>query len=100
MRRLHLQQAKTPMSKPGTRGKEARCRTRRRLDDDVEALASSITTILRQVGGPSGGRQWIETRALPAHRVGRLWKFKLSEVDKWVRAGNAVEKGEEPETKK
>lgn len=29
---------------------------------------------------------WIESRALPAHRIGRLWKFKLSEVDDWVRA--------------
>ena len=25
--------------------------------------------------------RWIETKGLPAHRVGRLWKFKLSEID-------------------
>ena len=31
--------------------------------------------------------RWIEGRGLPAHRVGRLWKFKLSEVDAWVKAG-------------
>jgi excisionase family DNA binding protein len=37
--------------------------------------------------------RWIETRALPAHRVGRLWKFKLSEVDAWVERGGA---GDEP----
>jgi excisionase family DNA binding protein len=30
--------------------------------------------------------RWIETRSLPAHKIGRLWKFKLSEVDEWVRA--------------
>lgn len=35
--------------------------------------------------------RWIETRKLPAHRIGRLWKFKLSEVDEWVRAGGAQE---------
>ena len=29
--------------------------------------------------------RWIENRGLPAHRIGRLWKFKLSEVDDWVR---------------
>lgn len=29
--------------------------------------------------------RWIETRSLPAHKIGRLWKFKLSEVDEWVR---------------
>jgi excisionase family DNA binding protein len=33
--------------------------------------------------------RWIETRSLPAHKIGRLWKFKLSEVDEWVRAGGA-----------
>ncbi len=33
--------------------------------------------------------RWIDTRNLPAHKIGRLWKFKLSEVDEWVRAGGA-----------
>lgn len=35
--------------------------------------------------------RWIDRKFLPAHRVGRLWKFKLSEVDEWVRAGGADE---------
>jgi excisionase family DNA binding protein len=35
--------------------------------------------------------RWREQRGLPAHRVGRLWKFKLSEVGHWVRAGGADE---------
>lgn len=34
--------------------------------------------------------RWIERRSLPAHRIGRLWKFKISEVDQWVREGGAV----------
>ena len=29
--------------------------------------------------------RWIAHRKLPAHRVGRVWRFKLSEVDAWVR---------------
>lgn len=33
--------------------------------------------------------RWIEKRGLPAHRVGRLWKFQLSEVDEWVKSGGA-----------
>lgn len=33
--------------------------------------------------------RWIEVRSLPAHKIGRLWKFKLSEVDEWVRACGA-----------
>ena len=35
--------------------------------------------------------RWIDRKGLPAHRVGRLWKFKLSEVDERVRAGGADE---------
>ena len=31
--------------------------------------------------------RWIDHKGLPAHKIGRLWKFKLSEVDHWVRAG-------------
>ena len=30
--------------------------------------------------------RWIEHKRLPVHKIGRLWKFKLSEVDEWVRA--------------
>lgn len=35
--------------------------------------------------------RWIETKHLPAHKVGRLWKFKLAEVDEWVRGGGAAD---------
>ena len=35
--------------------------------------------------------RWRDSRNLPAHRIGRLWKFKLSEVDNWVCAGGADE---------
>lgn len=31
---------------------------------------------------------WISNKKLPAHKIGRLWKFKKSEVDEWVRSGN------------
>jgi excisionase family DNA binding protein len=33
---------------------------------------------------------WIADKAMPAHKVGRLWKFQTSEVDEWVRAGGAA----------
>ena len=32
---------------------------------------------------------WIAKKSMPAHRVGRLWKFQGSEVDRWVRSGGA-----------
>jgi excisionase family DNA binding protein len=27
--------------------------------------------------------RWRERKGLPAHKIGRLWKFQLSEVDEW-----------------
>lgn len=33
--------------------------------------------------------RWLEKEKIPAHRVGRLWKFKASEVDQWVFNGQA-----------
>lgn len=47
------------------------------------------------MGDQSGPRfserwhSWIERKGLPAHRIGKLWKFKLAEVDDWVRSGGA-----------
>ena len=32
---------------------------------------------------------WIAKKDMPAHRVGRLWKFQVSEVDAWVRRAGA-----------
>jgi excisionase family DNA binding protein len=32
---------------------------------------------------------WIAKRHMPAHKVGRLWKFQKAEVDSWVKAGGA-----------
>lgn len=41
--------------------------------------------------------RWLEkdrNRRIPANRIGRLWKFKASEVDEWIRRGEAQdEKG-------
>ncbi len=34
--------------------------------------------------------RWIGRHEMPAHRMGRLWKFKKSEVDEWVKAGDAA----------
>ena len=36
--------------------------------------------------------KWIERKKMPAHKVGRLWKFLASEVDQWVKDGKAAQK--------
>lgn len=48
----------------------------------VDYLSVSRETVL----------QWIEKRGLPAHKVGRQWKFKISEIDEWIRSGGAADK--------
>ena len=35
--------------------------------------------------------KWISEKAMPAHKIGRLWKFKKDEVDEWVKACGAAE---------
>lgn len=32
---------------------------------------------------------WIEKRGMPGVKVGRIWKFKISEVDSWMRSENS-----------
>jgi len=34
--------------------------------------------------------RWIDRYAMPAHRIGRLWKFRKEQVDAWVEAGGAA----------
>ncbi len=36
--------------------------------------------------------RWVETHEMPVHRMGRLFKIKISEIDAWVKAGEASRK--------
>ncbi|MEQ8165690.1 MAG: helix-turn-helix domain-containing protein [Alphaproteobacteria bacterium] len=33
--------------------------------------------------------KWIDRKQMPAHKVGRLWKFRKEEIDQWVRSGGS-----------
>lgn len=37
-------------------------------------------------------RNWIkrEELGIPAHKIGKLWKFKKSELDEWVKSGKGA----------
>lgn len=37
--------------------------------------------------------KWIEEKKMPAHRIGRLWKFKKDEIDGWVRKNEGSKTG-------
>ena len=36
-------------------------------------------------------RNWIKRdNGIPAHKIGKLWKFKKSELDQWVKSGRSA----------
>jgi excisionase family DNA binding protein len=39
--------------------------------------------------------KWIDRKKMPAHKVGRLWKFLASEVDQWVKGGRAAQNAQQ-----
>lgn len=49
------------------------------LEEIAQHLGVSKDTIYR----------WITNKQMPAHKIGKLWKFKISEVDEWVMKGKA-----------
>ncbi|MFY9282838.1 MAG: helix-turn-helix domain-containing protein [Miniphocaeibacter sp.] len=51
------------------------------LEDIAEHLGVSKDTI----------RNWIKKDAIPNYRVGKQFKFKISEVDEWVESGESAE---------
>ena len=52
---------------------------------DEERLLS-VDDICKYLGiGKDTIYKWIETKELPAYRLGRLWKFKKEEVDMWLK---------------
>lgn len=36
--------------------------------------------------------RWLDSKKIPAHKIGKQWKFKTNEVDQWVLNGEASEK--------
>jgi len=50
------------------------------LDEAAAHLGVKPTTLYK----------WLERKQMPAHKVGRLWKFKLAELDEWVISGKGA----------
>ena len=52
------------------------------MKEIMEYLGVSRDTVLDRV----------DLRIMPAAKIGRLWKFKISEVDAWMKSGVAADK--------
>jgi len=35
-------------------------------------------------------RKWIKDKNVPAHKIGKQWKFKRSELEEWVKSGKSA----------
>lgn len=35
--------------------------------------------------------KWIDNKNMPAHKMGRQWKFKIDEVDNWIKSGASAD---------
>ena len=35
-------------------------------------------------------RKWVKDKSVPAHKIGKLWKFKRSELEEWVKSGESA----------
>lgn len=63
---------------------------------DDQAVAAGIPEAWVTLEGIAGHlvvntdavRRWIRERGMPAHKAGGMWRFKISEVDGWVRAAS------------
>lgn len=58
---------------------------------DVERWLS-LEEISKHVGCSKDTiRAWIKKDTIPYHKVGRMYKFKISEVDAWIESGQSAD---------
>ena len=52
------------------------------IDEAAEYLGIKTVTL----------RTWIKVKPnIPAHKIGKLWKFKRMELDEWIQSGKSAE---------
>lgn len=60
--------------------------------NDIEDRYYSMPEIMKYLGiSRDTALRWITTKQMPAHKIGKNWKFKLSEIDEWVNSGMTEE---------
>src|SRR5262245_27776366 len=52
----------------------------------------SVEEIAAHLGvNPDTIYKWSTRKKMPAHKLGRLWRFLACELDRWVKAGHAAD---------
>ena len=39
--------------------------------------------------------KWINKKNMPAHKIEKIWRFSISEVDEWVKNNGKIENSQE-----
>lgn len=61
------------------------------MSESINEKWSSLEDIADYLGvNKDTIRNWIKKTDIPAHKIGRQWKFKLSEVDEWIKSGKSA----------
>jgi len=60
------------------------------MSDQTQEKWSSIDEIAEHLGVSKDTiRNWIKKNEMPAYKIGKQWRFRISEVDQWVKRGDA-----------
>ena len=60
------------------------------MSDQTQEKWSSIDEIAEHLGVSKDTiRIWIKKKEMPAYKIAKQWKFKVSEVEQWIKRGDA-----------
>jgi excisionase family DNA binding protein len=60
------------------------------MPDPITEKWSSLYEIAEHLGvSKDTVYRWIINKQMPACKIGRLWKFKKSEIDEWIKNGKS-----------
>ena len=61
------------------------------MSDNISEVWVGIEDAAKHLGvNKDTVRAWIKKTDIPARRIGKLWKFKISELDEWVKSGKSA----------
>lgn len=63
------------------------------MEQEINDKYISIEEAAEYIGvKPATLRGWVRNQKndIPSHKIGRLWKFKKSEIDDWINSGKSA----------
>lgn len=63
------------------------------MDTNLQDSYVNLEDVAKYLGvKPITIRSWIKNpqTEIPARKIGRAWKFKISEIDEWVKSGKSA----------